>query len=70
MELDVSTVLNILKLIPILVASILLGNWFLAEVRKARVKGNPWYQPYFSLPGILILLALLIFPLILWMGKK
>jgi hypothetical protein len=70
MELQVSTLINILKLIAILVAAILLGNWFLAEVREGRLKGKPWHHVYFSTPGILILLALLILPLILWIGSK
>jgi len=70
MELQVSTLTNILKLIAILVAAILLGNWFLAEVREGRLKGKPWHHAYFSTPGILIFLALLILPLIIWIGSK
>ncbi|UCD33583.1 MAG: hypothetical protein JSV38_06895 [Desulfobacterales bacterium] len=65
-----SILIDILKLIAILVAAILVGNWFLAEVREVRMKGKPWYQAYFSTPGIIILLALLILPLILWLRNK
>jgi len=43
----VSTLANIAKLVAVLVAAILIGNWFLAEVKKARLKGKPWYQFYF-----------------------
>jgi hypothetical protein len=50
----------ILKAIPILVAAIFLGNWFLSEVRKAKSAGKPWYAPYLTIPGILILLTFMI----------
>ena len=69
MEKDVPTLLNILKLVAILVAALLIGNWFLAEVRKARSQRKPWYQPYLSIPGLLIILALLL-PVIVWIINK
>ena len=50
--------LTFIKFGGVLVAAILLGNWFLAEVRKASRLRQPWYKPYLSLPGLLILLAL------------
>ena len=50
--------LTLIKYGGVLVAAIILGNWFLAEVRKANRQGQPWYKPYLSLPGLLILLAL------------
>jgi len=65
----VSTLVNILKLIAILVAALLIGNWFLAEVKEARSKGKPWYQPYLSIPGLLIILAFLL-PIIVWITNK
>ncbi len=64
-----STLVNILKLVAVLVAALLIGNWFLAEVKEARSKGKPWYQPYLSIPGLLILLALLL-PIIIWIINK
>jgi len=42
-----------LKIIPVLIAAILIGNWFLAD--------------YVSIPGLLILLAILIIPIVLWL---
>jgi len=65
----VSNLVNLLKIIAVLVAAILIGNWFLAEIKEARLKGKPWYQPYLSIPGILIMLALL-FPILVWIIKK
>jgi len=53
-------VMSILKAIPILVAAIFLGNWFLSEVKKAKATGKPWYAPYLTIPGILILIAFMI----------
>ena len=64
-----STLANIVKLVAVLVAAILIGNWFLAEVKKARLKGKPWYQFYLSPPGLLIILALLL-PIIIWIINK
>jgi len=65
----VSTLVNILKLVAVLVAALLIGNWFLAQVKEARSKRKPWYQPYLSIPGLLIILALL-FPIIVWIINK
>jgi H+/Cl- antiporter ClcA len=69
MERDVTTLASILKCIAVLVAALMIGNWFLAEVKKARSQRKPWYQPYLSIPGLLILLALLL-PIIIWIINK
>lgn len=60
------SVFEIMKMIAVLVAAIVVGNWFLSELKKAKATGAPWYQPYISIPGILIILAVLS-PLILKM---
>lgn len=64
-----SNLTNIIKMVAVLVAALVIGNWFLAEIKKGQRQGSPWYQPYYSIPGILILLAIL-FPIILWVVKK
>ena len=56
--------LNLIKYVAVLVAAIIIGNWFLTEARKAKANKEPWYKPYVSLPG-LIMLAALSLPLIL-----
>ena len=56
--------LNLIKYVAVLVAAIIIGNWFLSEVRKAKAYEQPWYKPYVSLPGLIILAALSL-PLIL-----
>ena len=63
-------IVKILKLIAPLVAAILVGNWFLSEVKKARAGRQPWYRPYVSPPGLLIILAAILIPIIMWIIKK
>lgn len=55
-----SSFLEIIKYVPVLIAAFLLGNWFMAETKKAKIQKKPWYAPYLSAPGILILLALIL----------
>ncbi len=57
--------ITILKVIPILIAALILGNSFMAELKKARDQGLPWYKPYLSLPGIIILIIILVVPIVL-----
>ncbi len=64
------TLTTIVRIIAPLVAAILVGNWFMSEVRKARFKNAPWYQPYISIPGLLIILAVLLLPIVLWIIKS
>lgn len=66
---DVSNLLYILKIMAPLLAAVMIGNWFLSEVKKARLKGKPRYQAYLSIPGVLIILAILL-PIILWIIKQ
>jgi hypothetical protein len=60
--------IEVLKLVAVLAAAVLLGNWFLAELYKARRQNLPWYSPYLSPPGLLILAALSV-PLIYWLTR-
>jgi len=57
--------MEILKLIPVLIAAILVGNMFLKEVRGAKISGKPWYAPYLTLPGGIVIIALIL-PVIVW----
>jgi len=58
--------ITLLKYALVLIASVLTGNWFLAEARKAKMAGQPWYKPYFTVPGLIILAAFAL-PVILWL---
>jgi len=53
-----------LPLICVLAAAAILGNWFLTEVRKSKILGRPWYAAYWSIPGIVIILLVVLLPLI------
>lgn len=64
-----SNLVALLKIIAVLVAAIMIGNWFLREIKKAQLKGKPWYMAYLSIPGLLIIFALLL-PIIIWVINK
>lgn len=64
-----SAVISLLKMAAVLLAASLLGNWFLSEIKKARVHQRPWYAPYLTLPGLLIIIALFI-PVMVWMFQR
>ncbi len=53
----------------ILLAASFLGNWFLSELKKARVLNKPWYAPYLAPPGLLIIIALII-PVVVWIFQR
>ena len=65
---DGLNLLNLVKYVAVLVAAMIVGNWFLNEVTKAKANEQPWYKPYVSLPGLIILAALSL-PLILLVIK-
>jgi hypothetical protein len=56
--------IQLVSYICVLGASMVLGNWFLTELRRARAARKPWYSPYLSVPGILILAVVLLLPII------
>ena len=55
---DELNLIKILKYVAVLIAAMIIGNWFLSEVRKAKMNNEPWYKPYISIPGLIILAAL------------
>ncbi len=64
-----SNLLGLLKLATPLIAAVIVGNWFLSEAKRAKIAGKPWYTPYLSIPGLLILVVMMI-ALVLWVIKK
>jgi hypothetical protein len=62
------TFVQALKLAAVLLAAALLGNWFLAEFKKARRRNLPWYSAYLSPPGLLIIAAIVV-PLVYWLAQ-
>jgi len=61
---------QVLKLIAVLAAAALLGNWFLSELRAARRNAKPWYAVYLTPPGILVILSAIILPIAVWYFKQ
>ena len=61
---------QIIKMAAVLAAAIMLGNWFLKEVKIARARQMPWYAPYLSPPGIAILLIAVGLPLVIWYWRR
>ncbi len=64
------TFMNMLKVIAIMAAGMLLGHMFLEEVKKARDLKLPWYKPYMTLPGALVVFFCILFPILIWMVRK
>jgi hypothetical protein len=62
----VQTLLSLIKIAAVLGGGMLLGRMFFEEDKKAKRAGAPWYTPYMTVPGILVLLALAL-PLIIWL---
>jgi len=56
-----------IKAIAMLIAAGILGNWFLSEVRNAKTRKEPWYKPYLSPPGLMIIAVVLLLPVLLWL---
>ena len=67
---DGLNLITLVKYIAVLVAAMIIGNWFLSEVKKAKFKEQPWYKPYISLPGLIILIAVLGLPLFFLLFAK
>ncbi len=63
------SMITLFKFAAVLIAAILTGNWFLAEVRKAKINRQPWYKPYLTVPGLIILAALSL-PVVLWVVQQ
>lgn len=59
-----ASLIQAVKIVSILAGAILLGQWFLTEVKRARRMNRPWYSAYLTPPGILVLIALLFLPLL------
>jgi hypothetical protein len=61
--------IDIIKLASVLLGSAILGNWFLSELKRARMRKLPWYTVYLSPAGLLILAALSL-PIIYWIVRR
>ncbi len=64
-----SGIITIVKMVAVFAAATLLGNMFLDEVRKSNLRKEPWYKPYLSLPGIIVIASTLFLPILIWIIK-
>ena len=64
-----SGILTIIKVVAVFAAATLLGNMFLDEVKKNNIRKEPWYKPYLSLPGIMIIASTIFLPILIWIIK-
>jgi len=62
--------LDIVKFVAVLTAAGILGNWFLKEVKQAKLSGSPWYAPYLTIPGVLVIIIALLLPILAWLGQQ
>jgi uncharacterized membrane protein YidH (DUF202 family) len=52
------SVTTLIKYVAVFTAAVILGSWFDKERKISRAKGLPWHTPWFSAPGILIIIIL------------
>ena len=64
-----SKLLEAVFLMGTLAGAILIGKLFSTRVAQARRLDLPWYAPYLSLPGVLIILAIGL-PLVVWIVRR
>ena len=57
-------VIELIRIVAVLIAAIMLGNWFQRELKKAKLNDLPWYRPYISLPGLIIIISILLLPVL------
>lgn len=60
----------LIKIMATCLAAGILGSWFLSEVKKSKLKGEPAYKAYLTPPGILICLLVIFLPIFAWLLKQ
>jgi len=66
----VQGIVTIIKLVAVFAAATYLGKWFQNEQKMSIARKEPAYKPLFSLPGLIILGAIIFLPFILWFMKS
>ncbi len=57
-------VVTLIQAVCVLLAAVILGNWYLKDIQRIKREGRPWYAVYLSIPGLLIIGLLLLLPLV------
>ena len=58
MEYVLPEILKWAQMISVVIAALILGRWFDRERKKSEANGEPWYKPWRSIPGILIIVVI------------
>jgi len=61
---------TVIKLVAVFAAATMLGRWFQDEIKMSAVRKEPWHKPYLSLPGLIILAAMFLLPVLIWIIKS
>ncbi|MFO7962917.1 MAG: hypothetical protein R6U50_03260 [Desulfobacterales bacterium] len=64
-ELEEAKVVELLRAAAVLIAAVIMGNWFLSEARRSRREGKPWYAVYLTVPGVIVLLIIVLVPILM-----
>ena len=59
----------LVKMIACLAGGVAVGNWLFTRVRQGHRRGDPWYKAYLSAPGLVVILALILLPTLLWLTR-
>ena len=63
-------IVGLAKIVALLAAAAIVGNWYLSEVKKAKKQNAVWYRPYISPPGLIIISAIVFLPVLAWLFGK
>mgnify|MGYP007070556753 CR=1 FL=1 len=61
---------TVIKLVAVFMAATMLGRWFQDEIKKSTIRKESWHKPYLSLPGLIILAATFLLPVLIWIIKS
>jgi len=67
---SVQGIVTVIKMVAVFMAATMLGRWFRDEIKKSAIRKEPWHKPYLSLPGLIILAAMFLLPVLLWIIKS
>ena len=65
-----TTIAGLFILVVAVGAAILVGNSFLEKAKNGRNNSAPWYQPYLSMPGLIVVVAILLPILVWWLSRR
>jgi ABC-type tungstate transport system substrate-binding protein len=61
---------EMIRMAAVLIAAVMIGNWFMTEQSKNKALGLPWHRVYFTAPGMIVVVAILILPFLVVFLKR